>query len=209
MEKTYYLAEPPFWSIQGEGLRSGEPTVFVRMAGCNANPSFRCWRWCDSKFARSAEVPPELEFTLGDLLTVVSLPPLARWVCITGGEPLLQDLRSLVDALYKHGFIVQVETNGTVSPPEDLCIDHWTVSPKTEHVAPEFLVLAKEVKFVVSCEEDLRFAHLSSVPFGTHVARFLQPCSNSPEAVKLCFEDLKAYPTWRLSLQIHKLIGVQ
>lgn len=115
-----------FHSIQGEGSRVGEPSTFIRLAGCN----LRC-SWCDTPYSWSAEGVRSAER--------VSLPELAsrvreRAVVLTGGEPMLHHRRlpALLDALRVNGVQhVTVETNATIYD-EQLAdrIDLWSLSPK-------------------------------------------------------------------------------
>jgi 7-carboxy-7-deazaguanine synthase len=100
-----------FPSIQGEGLRLGEPTLFIRFSQCN----LKCY-FCDTKYAWETGQ----ELTVLQILEKVkkihdSFP--AEWVCLTGGEPLLQNIGRLVRALKAEDFKIQVETNATFSPP--------------------------------------------------------------------------------------------
>lgn len=203
MSDYYFLAEEPFWSIQGEGLRTGEPTTFIRLAGCNADYTFQCWKWCDSKFARTTE--GALELTEAQIIDLVSILPHTEWVCITGGEPMLQDIGPLTRELIGRGFQIQVETNGTAGPQGIYHIHHYTLSPKTPNTHPFYWGVAKEVKFVIATLEDLKHVAYPSHFWGQV---FLQPMNNDPVAVNLCLEALKEHPRWRLSLQIHKIIGV-
>lgn len=95
-----------FSSIQGEGIETGLPTTFIRLAGCD----LRC-RWCDTGYALSRDDGKIM--TVSDIIDDVSCRGPGR-ICITGGEPLLQKegLMELVDDLVKRGFEVDVETNG-------------------------------------------------------------------------------------------------
>jgi len=202
----YYLAEPPFWSIQGEGLRSGCPTIFIRLAGCNATPDFWCWEWCDTKYARHRQGSAKL--SLDELIYLVEAranESKTDWVCITGGEPLCQALRPLIDALKARRFKIQIETNGTLFQPH-LRVDHWTVSPKTEQVVEFYWGVAKEFKWVVARPSDLKRVRIPSYFWG---ATILQPESNRPDAICWCLDYIKKHPRCRLGLQLHKIIGVR
>lgn len=115
-----------FHSIQGEGTRTGEPSTFIRFAGCN----LRC-TWCDTPYSWSREgvqaaVPHELD-ELADLVT-------ERAVVLTGGEPMLhrRRLKPFIAALRARGVEhVTVETNATIFDPELLLdVDLWSLSPK-------------------------------------------------------------------------------
>ncbi len=135
-----------FASVQGEGLRQGEPTLFVRAAGCNLRCSF-----CDTKTAWKGGWLLTVEDIIVRLRRLRRSYP-AEWVCLTGGEPLLQDVKALVAALKKEGWKVQVETNGTI--PCRLAVDWLTVSPKPPSypLRREYRNRAREVKLVVSRE---------------------------------------------------------
>ncbi len=200
----YHLAEPPFWSVQGEGLRTGEPTIFIRLAGCNVTEEFWCYEWCDTKFARTTEGAQGYS-TLDILAAVLRLPPVS-WVCITGGEPLIHNLHHLLSVLRGTGYKIQVETNGTLIPKFHVAhVDHWTVSPKTPVVAGIFL-FADELKYVITEKADLERVTRAE-PHGCTV--YLQPNNNDQGAIALILEALETHPTWRLGLQVHKVIGVK
>lgn len=199
----YYVAEPPFWSIQGEGLRAGEPTIFVRLAGCNVTPEFWCYEWCDTKWARVRKGSPQV--SAENIVRMVNRLPRTDWVDITGGEPLTQNITSLANLLSQN-YMVQVETNGTIDPPKGLHVDHWTVSPKTSYTREIFWGIAKEFKWVISAKEDLERIRIHPSYRGVTI---LQPNNNDKEAIQICLKALEEHPTWRLGLQIHKIIGVK
>ena len=113
-----------FPSIQGEGLRQGEPTIFVRLSGCNLNCSF-----CDTKYAWKQGKEYSINQILDEISRIKTEFP-ARWICLTGGEPLLQDISSLIQRLKKENFKIQVETNATNY--QNLPVDWYTISPKPE-----------------------------------------------------------------------------
>ena len=125
------------------------------------------------------------------------------FVVCTGGEPLLQLDKSLVDALHLQGFEVAVETNGTFLPPAG--IDWICCSPKTaaEHV----LKSGDELKFVFPQKniEPREFADLDYRHF------FLQPMDGPDRDAntKLAIQYCLAHPRWRVSLQIHKILGIR
>src|SRR5674476_1002413 len=111
-----------FASVQGEGLRQGEPTIFVRLAGCNLRCGF-----CDTKKAWRGGREISVEKIAEKVLRLRTEYP-TTWVCLTGGEPLAQNVRPLLLRLHAEGFRVQIETNGTF-PPAPLA-DWHSVSPK-------------------------------------------------------------------------------
>ena len=184
-----------FYSIQGEGYWTGTPAVFVRLAGCNLN----C-RFCDTDYS--------LKFlaTADDVVARVrELGAACPTVVLTGGEPLAQtESSALIDALRADDRRVHIESNGTI--PVELPPDVWlTISPK-ERLHPAMARRANEVKLIV--EGRVPEEWLASFA-GRGVPVFLQPEGNKPANVTIALEAAKAAPDrYRLSLQIHKFIGV-
>lgn len=196
-----------FYSLQGEGTRQGAPTVFVRLAGCN----LRC-EFCDTKGAwdKGQELTEDQVCTEAEKLRQRHS---ARWLCLTGGEPLLQDLASLTQRLKKGHWKIQVETNATVY--KNLSVDWYTVSPKPEsyYVHPEYRRLAKEVKLVVTKALNRDTIKAIRATFPDKTPLFLQAQSNQKwslnrgiELIELASRDnLKNI---RLSIQLHKILGL-
>ena len=159
-----------FHSIQGEGISTGVPSVFLRLATCN----LKC-RWCDTKytwdwsnFNYATEV---VELDTSELLSKIQSFKCTH-VVITGGEPLLQqaELEPLIESLAEFGFSFEIETNGTIVPSANLLryIDQWNVSPKLRtsgNISEERLVpIALQIfarlpkaffKFVIAAESDI------------------------------------------------------
>ena len=128
-----------------------------------------------------------------------------RLVVMTGGEPLLQLDRALIDALHARGFRIAVETNGTIAAPEG--IDWICVSPKAG--APLVQTQGNELKLVYPQPRlmpgdlpltALRFEHQLLQPMDGPAA-----IQNTAAAVAYCL----AHPKWRLSVQTHKMLGVR
>lgn len=147
-----------FFSIQGESLLAGKPTVFVRTATCN----LRC-TWCDTRHS----------FWKGDLMTVPQIMEQVRrhptkYVCLTGGEPLGQrGIYPLMDILIAEGKTVSLETSGSFSVadvpaavikildlkcPESGECDANLMS-NLQHLTPR-----DEVKFVIASRQDFEWA---------------------------------------------------
>ncbi|MCX4331186.1 MAG: radical SAM protein [Muribaculaceae bacterium] len=176
-----------FYSLQGEGVHTGCPAVFVRLSGCNRRCPF-----CDTDFHSFTEM------TETEIVDAVRAYP-AEIVIITGGEPALQLTASLVNALHAAGRRVHVETNGSLPlPPE---VDWVTCSPKEP---PYAIGRIDELKLVLTdgCDPEAVAAQL---PAAAHYC--LQPlsCTNTDA----CVDYIKAHPRWRLSLQTHKLISIR
>jgi 7-carboxy-7-deazaguanine synthase len=207
---TYQVKEI-YYTLQGEGARTGRAAVFLRCAGCNLwsgherDRAGAVCRFCDTDFV-DVDGPGGGKFaTAKDLAGAVAEKwphGLAPYVVCTGGEPLLQIDKELIDALHAKGFEIGIETNGTIEPPTG--IDWICVSPKAE--APLVLRRGQELKLVYPQEggEPERYAELAFEHF------FLQPMDgpareqNTREAAQYCLR----HPQWRLSLQTHKLIGI-
>lgn len=210
-----YRVKEIFYTLQGEGAQSGRPAVFCRFSGCNLwsgreqDRSEALCRFCDTDFRGTDgenggdfETADELADRIARTWPSGSNSVVPPFVVCTGGEPLLQLNRALIRKLHDRGFQVAVETNGTKPAPAGL--DWICVSPK----AHTELVLrsGNELKLVYpqdSAPPD-RYEHLAFEHF------FLQPMDgpaleeNTRAAVAYCMSR----PRWRLSLQIHKLLGI-
>ena len=155
------LADPLFFSLQGEGATIGRPSVFVRLMGCSVGCA-----WCDTKYSWSG--PPAEEKTIPEILDFCEEHEGAQ-VVVTGGEPLESpQFPTLVESLHDAGLRVEVETAGHVQPSEEVLemVDQWNVSPKlksariSEEKRPrtlDWLRQAKEpyLKFVVHHADEL------------------------------------------------------
>lgn len=117
-----------FASIQGEGILSGIPSLFIRTSGCN----LRC-RWCDTPYASWA--PEGEDWTVGRIVDWVAQQPVYRHVVLTGGEPMIQpELPELARQLDALGLNITIETAGTVFA--DLACHLLSLSPKLANSTP-------------------------------------------------------------------------
>ena len=186
-----------FYSVQGEGRHTGMPAVFLRLAGCSMGCDF-----CDTKYAFSGG--QEMN-SLQVLVGLAAFP--CKTVVITGGEPAEQDLPALIAALKSAGYAVHIETNGAhdcdVSRADFVC-----VSPK-KHVCAAMLKKAHVIKLVVSTQTPLAEIEKFYAYENENTQLYLQPESNKQENIDLCLNLLKSHPSARLSVQLHKLIGVR
>lgn len=149
-----------FHSIQGEGILIGVPTTFIRTTGCN----LRC-SWCDTKYAYEEGEEMSLEEILAKVKDFAAIH-----ICITGGEPLLQeDVITLIEGLCGEGYYVCLETNGSRSVEELPCLDSLMISldvkcPSSgmhEKIAfsnIEMLGLSDQLKFVIGDKDDYEYA---------------------------------------------------
>jgi len=209
-----YAVKEIFYTLQGEGAQTGRAAVFCRFAGCNlwsgreSDRASAICQFCDTDFVGVNGLGGGRFDTAEDLAEaiVAQWPPEhasgTRFVVCTGGEPLLQIDRELIDALHVHEFEIAVETNGTIEAPAGL--DWICVSPKAG--APLVQTSGDELKLV--------FPQANAMPENFEVLGFrnffLQPMdgpmreANTQTALQYCM----AHPKWRLSLQIHKLLGI-
>jgi 7-carboxy-7-deazaguanine synthase (Cx14CxxC type) len=210
-----YQVKELFYTLQGEGAQSGRAAVFCRFAGCNlwsgreSDRDTAVCRFCDTDF-RGTDGPGGGRFaTAEDLAAAIqrawpapSDPQVRPLVVCSGGEPLLQLDAPLVTALHARGFEVAVETNGTCPAPPGL--DWICVSPKAE--APLVLTHGDELKLVYPQPDapPERFAALDFRHF------FLQPMDGPArrENTALAVDYCKTHPRWRLSVQMHKVVGI-
>jgi organic radical activating enzyme len=195
-----------FPSIQGEGLRQGQATIFIRLSGCNLRCSF-----CDTKYAWEQGQQYSVAQVLEEVRRIRKSFP-AQWVCLTGGEPLFQDIDALTRALKKEGLKIQVETNATIY--RTLPVDWYSVSPKPDRYdyRPEYIDKAKEVKIIVTKNLDLEAIRRLRKRFPERIPILLQPQSNRKWSInlgmKLMRQAVKAgLHNMRLSAQLHKTFG--
>lgn len=185
-----------FHSIQGEGLFVGTPCIFVRLAGCPLSCSF-----CDTD--------KEAKRTLQDYQIVEEVEHLPNTdiVVLTGGEPSMYSVNALAYKIKQAGYSVHVETNG-YKPLRTTYVDWVSLSPK-KGLIPLQDKPADEVKWLVpewSLEEIQRLKGLGKI-------HFVQPVNFKDllwdDHTKLCLEYQKLDPSLRLSVQLHKVLGVK
>ena len=199
MNKKYPVMED-FYTIQGEGMNTGRAAYFIRLGGCDVE----CV-WCDVKESWDANKHPLL--TVSDLLEKVKGSP-AKLVVITGGEPAMHDLTALTNVLKENGYELAIETSGahTITGEWDwICI-----SPK-KFKAPltENIQYADELKVVIYHPSDFEWAEKYKTMVSDNCICLLQPeYSKHTKAVELIVDYVKNNPTWRISLQTHKVINV-
>jgi 7-carboxy-7-deazaguanine synthase len=202
--RSYLVKEMFGPTLQGEGAHAGRACVFLRFAACN----LEC-PGCDTDFSpEGAQRMTAAE--IAQRLAVIDSGHTRR-VIVTGGEPTLQWDDEVATAVRGAGFFVHMESNGTRTPAG--AVDWLTISPKPQH-HPKNLVLAEvlpasEVKVVIDDTVD------ESV-LDRYAARwrcehyFVQPWMDARYDHNLArtIALVQARPQWRLSLQLHKILGV-
>jgi 7-carboxy-7-deazaguanine synthase len=208
-----YSVKEIFYTLQGEGNHAGRPAVFCRFAGCNlwngdeASRASAVCQFCDTDFVGTDGVGGG-KFT--DATTLASrinqlwpvAYPASKYVVFTGGEPLLQLDVALIDAMHQVGFEIAIETNGTLPVPEG--VDWVCVSPK---MGSELVVRrGNEIKVVIP-QAGQALSEYEALDFEHHFVQAMDgplQKENLQRAIAFC----KAHPTWKLSLQTHKLLQI-
>lgn len=224
-------------TIQGEGMFTGTPMHFIRLPGCNVgvkatkdwmlnDPSpilpilsnshagSKCCTYdnrffdCDTDFAKTeyAEVEQLIEETY------------EKAICLTGGEPLIHQKQEYFWKLFclakAKGIRIHIETSGTIEISSDYdMFDPWIAVAPKYRCTSMMLEKANEVKFLV--DEDFSpyslqmSSMLSYIKGQVFVSAINYEKTVDENNLKLCMDVLKIQPTWRLNLQVHKLIGVR
>ena len=206
-----YAVKEIFPTLQGEGVHTGRAAVFCRFTGCNlwtgreADRDAAICRFCDTDFVGTDGVGggrfADAKALAGACARTWGPNVEARFVVLTGGEPLLQVDEALVKALHDEVFEIAVETNGTQPVPPG--IDWVCVSPKAG--APLVVTRGDELKLV---HPQLGVAPESFL--GLDFGHFLLQPMDGPRADAAraaCVAYCRANPRWRLSVQTHKLLG--
>lgn len=216
----YRVAER-FKSIQGEGVYAGTPMAFVRFVGCSVGK--KICQHCDTDFDEELLWRGGGEFAPEELLAWAGD---YEHICLTGGEPMNQDLLPLINFVENSDTMLHMETSGTVPldafryPCIEAGVQHWIcVSPKPGFLE-ESIQEANEVKVIVP-------GLGINPPFGTHWPTleeaimwaeqgktvFLQPRNAKYDVDKqnmlYVLDLLRDHPQLRLSAQLHKILRVQ
>ncbi|HEA18072.1 MAG: 7-carboxy-7-deazaguanine synthase QueE [Pseudoalteromonas prydzensis] len=219
-----YKINEIFETIQGEASFTGTPAIFLRLQGCPVGCA-----WCDTK--QTWEVNNVYKVSLDDTVEkkadsdhwadasaeqILSLfaerAYRAKHVVITGGEPCMYDLNPVCELLHANGYSTQIETSGTfeILAPAQTWV---TVSPKINmrggyEVLTSAMHRADEIKHPVAMQKHV--AELEALFAKTGVNPklvYLQPISQKVSATKLAIETC-IEKNWRLSVQVHKYLGI-
>ncbi|RUO31346.1 7-carboxy-7-deazaguanine synthase QueE [Aliidiomarina sanyensis] len=221
-----YPVNELFETIQGEGVFTGQPAIFLRLQGCPVGCP-----WCDTQHTWTLQ--PSDQTSAGEILVKTSADTryavqssndivntfkqrgfTAKHVVITGGEPCMYDLRPLAEVLEEAGYRLQIETSGTF---EIRTSDNtWvTVSPKLEmpgglDVLASAMRRANEVKHPIAMEKHIEALDelLIRCPVKPETIIALQPISQRPRATELAIKTCIAR-NWRLSVQMHKYLAIE
>jgi hypothetical protein len=193
------LADPPFWTVQGEGHLTGQGMAFVRFSGCSVGCDA-----CDTDYTARLRFTPEqiTELVLREFPHEIH--GRNRWVWLTGGEPTDRNLDPLLELFSDAGLSVALATAG-VRPVKNP-VDWLSVSPHTMELAQTW---GNEVKIVPGLNGLDAWRWLEEWDSKLNFwLRFFQPLDGDPDSLGLCKELFQSYPHWGISMQTHKLMGL-
>jgi 7-carboxy-7-deazaguanine synthase len=209
-----YAVKEIFLTLQGEGVHAGRRAVFLRFAGCNLwtgreddRTSAIC-QFCDTDFVGMDGENGgryEADALAAKVAALWGDGREHRYVVMTGGEPMLQVDDALIDALHAEGFIVAIESNGTIAAHPG--IDWVCISPKAGSEVVQRMGNELKLVWPQSCSDT------SSMEVWDFDNFLIQPMDSGDSVInesnrKSAIEFVSAHPKWRLSLQNHKLLGL-
>jgi len=213
-----YAVKEMFLTLQGEGVHAGRRAVFLRFAGCNLwtgreqDRATAICRFCDTDFV-GTDGEGGGRFAEAQALADAALAfwgegEEGRYIVLTGGEPMLQIDDALVDALHARGFVIAIESNGTL--PAHPGLDWVCISPKAGSEVVQRS--GNELKLVwpqPGQGHSLADGRRPSPPWLRHL--LVQPLDDprAAENAQAAVDLVMARPRWRLSLQSHKYLGLR
>jgi 7-carboxy-7-deazaguanine synthase len=194
-----------FYSIQGEGLHTGIPMYFVRLQGCAVGCYF-----CDTKYTWRPEDQTTKE---GDIINR-ALNSKADWICLTGGEPLEQDVSQLTQMAKDHGLFIHIETSGAYYQ-DNIKFDYLCLSPKDLFSKKKALPIMKEhaaeIKVVVTKMSDLDYYLREYYPFceDHSIPLVIQFVDNNFTLLNKTMEVTQGMKFVRIMMQQHKVMQLR
>lgn len=220
-----------FVSIKGEGMHTGVPMFFLRLAGCNVGRAQTleqirdvgwetrtgstaeiCTSWNGTKFLCDTDYNCHEKLSVGGVLRRMQEQcPLIKWCVITGGEPLMEANISLLQQLNlelgRRNIKMHFETNGTKPIPKLVYSPYIACSPKAGYLQ-SVIQFADELRLIIGHNQ----ADVFPPEFLQHPQVLLSPENPAVgfdnASLKRCMELLYKHPNWRLNLQIHKYLGI-
>ncbi|QTD56526.1 7-carboxy-7-deazaguanine synthase [Parasphingorhabdus cellanae] len=211
-----YAVKEMFLTLQGEGVQAGRRAVFARFAGCNLWSGLEKDRitavcqFCDTDFVgMDGEGGGRFQDAKAFAKAVAAqwgAGEDARFVVLTGGEPMLQVDDALIDALHAVGFEIAIESNGTLAVPRS--IDWICISPKAgsktiQRSGDELKLVWPQSGSNWEAMQDWDFANHLLQPMDARADEAANK-ANLAEAISF----VQTHPKWRLSLQTHKILGL-
>ncbi len=189
-----------FYTLQGEGFHQGRAAYFIRLGGCDVG----CF-WCDVKDSWDASKHPQINIT--SIVEEAGKHP-CRLAVITGGEPLLYNLKELTKLLHQKGFETNIETSG--SSPLSGEWDWICLSPKKfKAPLPEVIPFANELKIIIYNKSDFDWAEQYAALVNNNCKLYLQPeWDKASEITSSIIQYIQQNPQWQLSVQVHKYLNI-
>jgi 7-carboxy-7-deazaguanine synthase len=195
-----------FYSLQGEAREVGLPSIFIRLTGC----PLRC-SYCDTEYAFKGNNPLSIDAIMREISQYDT-----RYVCVTGGEPLAQiNSHILLDTLVKNGYLVSLETSGSidvseVNPQVSIVMDVKTPSSneadKNLFANIEILQTKDQLKFVIGSRADFDWSVLMMEKYPTKAGVLFSPVFGKINPTDLADWIIKSQLKVRLQLQLHKIL---
>ncbi|MCF8474305.1 MAG: 7-carboxy-7-deazaguanine synthase [Emcibacter sp.] len=209
-----YSVKEIFYSLQGEGRHTGRAAVFCRFAGCNFWSGLEKDRnnadcnFCDTDFVGTNgqnggkfKSASSLALRIKNLWQEKADQSGTPYVICTGGEPLMQLDSTLIAALHEQGFEIAVESNGSLPCPPD--IDWICVSPKN---LDKLVQLTGDELKLVYPQDKIKPEDVHQLNFKYF---YLQPMDETGhDHTKVVVDYCLHHPKWQLSLQTHKILGI-
>ena len=189
-----------FYTLQGEGFHAGRAAYFIRLGGCDVG----C-HWCDVKESWDAEAHPLT--SIDEIVTEAASHP-GKIAVITGGEPLMHNLKPLTRKLHEKGILTFIETSG--AHPLTGEWDWICLSPKKfKEPLPGIFPHVSELKVVVFNKSDFAWAEEFAVKLDPKAKLYLQPeWSKTEQIAPLIVAYVKNNPKWQISIQTHKYLNI-
>ncbi len=196
-----------FYSIQGEGKWTGLPNIFIRTSGCNLRCSF-----CDTTYAYD----DGKEMSIDEISSQISKYP-CKYICITGGEPLLQkEILDLIDFLIKRKYKICIETNGSMSIKKlsnkkslmtslDIKCPSSNMHERNSFENISLLRKNDQLKFVIKDKKDYNYAKKIIDKYKPICTVFFQPVWGI-DPVTLTEWIIHDRLDVKLGLQLHKIV---
>jgi len=208
---TAYEVNEIFQSVKGEGLYTGVPMNFIRLAGCNLRCTF-----CDTEWATHEDI---------DIAEILSrLDEGISKVVLTGGEPTIHDLEPLIFTLRRAGYSIHLETNGTNPIPSG--VSWMALSPKSLDVNESAVLNADEIKFlwrdedysksfIIDFMEKYKLfgksaKHLYIMPLAKGIDEGAQRNASdlNMDNAQSAIDFIMTFPYFKLCTQVHKVWGI-
>lgn len=188
-----------FYTLQGEGYHKGSAAYFIRIAGCDIG----C-HWCDVKDSWNSKLHPPTNVSE----IVSTAKKYSDTVVVTGGEPLMWNMKPLCEALHLLGIKTHIETSGAYSISGSW--DWFCLSPKKNKLPLKSAYKnADELKMVIYNRDDLKFAEQQSGNVNGECKLFLQPeWSRREKVMPMIVNYVLENPKWKVSLQTHKYLNI-